>query len=553
MPACGCLCRSRPSISCCSAVSQRCRSYAWFKMCNERTVTSMDSGASQRRIDSIVSRARTNKGIEYKWIVLINTTIGVLMSSLDGSILTISLPDITRSLGASVAEMMWVLMGYSLIVTALLLPISRLADMKGRVNLYNLGFAIFTIASALCGLSQSGMQLVLFRLVQGVGAALLFANGTALLTDAFPPYQRGLALGINSMAATAGFILGTILGGVITEFLGWRYIFFINLPFGAFATAWAFWKLHEIVEPERKAHFDIAGMATFPLGIASILAGLTFVVMGLAGEPITDGIFVVGGGMLVVFVLSELHVAQPMMELALFRVRLFWAGNTSLFLNALGRGSTMFIMSWFFQAVLNDSPLISALKLLPLPVTMVVFAPIAGRLSDRLGSRWLSTIGLTCTLVAQLLMISFPLSAPYVIWGIALAILGVGNGLFNSPNMSAVMGSVPPNRRGVAAGMTTLLFNSGQTMAIATTMVILSTVMSYKLLAELFTGTATGGESINGVAFMQGLHEVFLVGAVITVVAIVCSSLRGTEDRVGKPSVSAEEVDEGRASLYEVQ
>ncbi len=509
--------------------------------------------ASHRRIGSILSRDRRNKGIEYKWIVLINTTIGVLMSSLDGSILTISLPDITRQLGASVAEMMWVLMGYSLIVTSLLLPISRLADMKGRVNLYNLGFAIFTIASGLCGLSQSGMQLVLFRLVQGVGAALLFANGTALLTDAFPPYQRGLALGINSMAATAGFILGTILGGVITEFLGWRYIFFINLPFGAFATAWAFWKLHEIVEPERKARFDIVGMVTFPLGIASVLAGLTFVVMGMAGEPVTRAIFFVGGAMLVVFILSELRVAAPMMELALFRVRLFWSGNASLFLNALGRGSTMFIMSWFFQSVLNDSPLVSAMKLLPLPVTMVVFSPIAGRLSDRLGSRWLSTIGLTCTLVAQLMMISFAISAPYIVWGIALAILGVGNGLFNSPNMSAVMGSVPPNRRGVAAGMTTLLFNSGQTLAIATTMVILSTVMSYKLLAELFTGTATGGESINGVAFMQGLHEVFLVGAVITVVAIVCSSLRGTGDRVGVSKVPAAEVEERRSSLLEVR
>jgi len=270
-------------------------------------------------------------------------------------------------------------------------------------------------------------------------------------------------LGINAMAATAGFILGTVLGGVITEFFGWRYIFFINLPFGAFATAWAFWKLHEIVEPERKARFDIAGMVTFPLGIVRVLAGLTFVVMGLAGEPITDGVFIVAGIMLVVFALGELHVEQPMMDFSLFRVRLFWAGNTSLFLNALGRGSTMFIMSWFFQAVLNDSPLISALKLLPLPLAMVVFAPLAGRLSDRLGSRWLSTIGLACTLIAQLLMASFPVTASYIMWGIALAILGIGNGLFNSPNMSAVMGSVPPNRRGVAAGMTTLLFNSGQT------------------------------------------------------------------------------------------
>ena len=534
---------------------QRCRCNSRGKTCDDRTAASLAwiTVQAARGVDSIVSRARATKGIDYKWIVLINTTIGVLMSSLDTSILTISLPDITGSLNATVAEMMWVLMGYSLTITSLLLPISRLADMKGRVHFYNLGFAVFTIASALCGLSQSGTQLVLFRLIQGTGAALLFANGTALVTDAFPSSQRGLALGINAMAATAGFILGTVLGGVITEFFGWRYIFFINLPFGTFATAWAFWKLHEIVEPERKARFDIAGMVTFPLGIVRVLAVLTFVVMGLAGEPITDGVFIVAGIMLVVFALGELHVEQPMMDFSLFRVRLFWAGNTSLFLNALGRGSTMFIMSWFFQAVLNDSPLISALKLLPLPLAMVVFAPLAGRLSDRLGSRWLSTIGLACTLIAQLLMASFPVTASYIMWGIALAILGIGNGLFNSPNMSAVMGSVPPNRRGVAAGMTTLLFNSGQTTAIATTMVILSTVMSYQLLADLFTGTTTGRQSINGLAFMHGLHEVFLVGAVISVIAIVCSSLRGTEDKAGKPHISAEKISESRTVLSGVR
>jgi EmrB/QacA subfamily drug resistance transporter len=485
---------------------------------------------------SMSTAAPSKDLLEYKWVVLINTTIGILMASIDGSILTIALPDITRSLHASVVDVMWVVLGFQLVITSLLLPFARLADMKGRVRPYNLGFAVFTLASVLCGFSQTGGQLVLFRLIQGIGAALLFANSTALVIDAFPARQRGVALGFNMMAGTTGFILGTLLGGIIIQFLDWRYIFFINVPFGVFATVWAFLRLHEVVEPERAARFDIGGMVTFPLGIASILAGLTFVVRGQATDPITLALFAAGALILIAFALIERRVPQPMMDFSLFRIRLFWAGNASLLLNSLARGSTMFILSWYFQTVLNDSPLIAGLKLLPMVSTMVVIAPIAGRLSDHYGSRWLSTIGLACTLVAQLWMASFPVTVPYATLGIALALLGTGNGLFNSPNTSAVMGSVPINRRGVAAGMRTLLLNSGQTLAIATAMVILSTVMSYQLLAGLFTGAATGAQSINGQVFMQGFQKVFIFSAAISAVAIVCSSLRGSEEKEESPT-----------------
>lgn len=487
-----------------------------------------------------MSAARTTRALlDYKWIVLTNTTIGIVMVSIDSSILTIALPNITRSLHASVVDSMWMVLGFQLVITALLLPFARLADMKGRVRLYNIGFALFTLASTLCGLAQTGPQLVLFRLLQGIGAALIFANSTALVTDAFPAWQRGFALGINMMAGTSGFIFGTVLGGIITEFLGWRYIFFINIPFGIFATIWAFLRLHEIVEPERTAHFDIGGMVTFPLAIASILGGLTFVVLGRAGEPITDSLLVAGVLLFVLFVLIERRVHHPMMDFGLFRIRLFWAGNTSLLLNSLARGSTQFILSWYFQAVLRDSPLIAGLKLVPMVATMVIVAPIAGRLSDRLGSRGLTTVGLGVTLIAQLWMITFAVTVPYLMLAIALVLLGTGNGLFNSPNSSAVMGSVPANRRGVAGGMRTLLNNTGQTLAIATAMVILSTVMSYQLLTGLFTGVARGAQSVNGQVFMQGFHKVFVFSAAISVVAIICSSLRGTERKEGRPATEA--------------
>lgn len=478
----------------------------------------------------------TKRGLDYKWVVLINTTVGVVMSSLDGSILTISLPSIMHSVNASVVEVMWMVMGYSLMTTALLLPLARLADMKGRVKLYNLGFAIFTLSSGLCGFSQTGTQLLAFRLVQAVGAALLISNSTALVIDAFPDWQRGTALGINMLAGTTGFLAGTILGGAITEFVSWRYIFFINLPFGLFATIWAYVKLHEMVEPERNAKFDIGGMVTFPLGIASLLAGFTFIVLGRWGDATTNLCFALATGLFAVFYVIERRVAEPMMDLDLFRIRMFWTGNSSLFLNTLSRGANAFIMTWYFQTVLNDPPLIAGLKLIPLTATIAILSPLSGRLSDRIGSRWLTTPGLIVSLGAQLWMATFPVSVSYVYLATSFVLLGIGNGLFQTPNTSAVMSAVPSHRRGVAAGSRNLLFNTGQTMAVAVAMVILSTRMSYSTLVELFSGTSAGAQAVDSAAFMDGLHKVFFTGAMLTTVAVVFSALRGKEIHSVRPS-----------------
>jgi len=468
------------------------------------------------------------RGLSYKWVVLINTTVGVVMSSLDGSILTISLPNITRSINASVVEVMWVVMGYSLITTSLILPIARLADMKGRVRLYNLGFAIFTLASALCGFAQTGAQLVVFRLVQGVGSALLISNSTALIIDAVPDRERGAALGFNMMAGTTAFVTGTVVGGVITQFLSWRYIFFLNLPLGAFATTWAYLRLHEIVEPERKARFDLGGMLTFPLAIASLLGGFTMLVMGNWELPLTKLLFLASGGLLLAFYLIERHVAEPMMDLDLFRIRVFWAGNTSLFMSMLARGANQFVLTWYFQALLQDPPLVAGLKLIPLSVAVAVVSPIAGRLGDRFGSRWVSTFGLCGSLVAQLWMARLTTDMPYAYMFVAMLVLGAGHGFFQTPNTVAVMSAVPANRRGVAAGSRNLLFNTGQTMAVGVAMVILATTMSYKALVAMFAGQDTGGAIVTS-AFVDGLHHVYFVAAVLTGGAVVLSALRGSE------------------------
>jgi EmrB/QacA subfamily drug resistance transporter len=478
------------------------------------------------------------KQLEYKWVVMINTTLAVFMASLDNSILTISLPDILRSINATVVEIMWVVMGYALINTALLLPFARLADMKGRVKLFNLGFAVFIVASALCGLSQTGPQLVGFRLLQGVGAAFLLSNSVALLTDAFPAQERGAALGINMMAATTGFVTGTIAGGVITQYLGWRYIFFINVPIGAFAAVWCFLKLREIGAVDRQARFDAGGMISFPLAITSILAALTFVTLGRWGQTQTNLLFASGLGLLAAFVFLERRVAEPMMDPLLFRIRMFWAGNMALFINALARGSTMFILSWYFQTVLEDPPVTAGLKLLPMASVMALSAPLAGRMADRFGSRWLATLGLCGNTVAMFWMASFPVNVDYTLMAICLVLLGLSNAFFNAPNTSAVMAAVPAQRRGVAAGTRSLLLNSGQTMSIALTMAIVATAMSYQTLVALFAGSADAAHGLDSAAFMDGFHKVFFVSALLSVVAIVCSMLRGQEVRAGAASAA---------------
>ena len=473
------------------------------------------------------------KQLEYKWVVMINTTLAVFMASLDNSILTISLPDILRSINATVVEIMWVVMGYALINTALLLPFARLADMKGRVKLFNLGFAVFIAASALCGMAQTGPQLVGFRLLQGVGAAFLLSNSVALLTDAFPAQERGAALGINMMAATTGFVTGTIAGGVITQYLGWRYIFFINVPIGAFAAVWCFLKLREIGAVDRQARFDAGGMISFPLAITSILAALTFVTLGRWGQAQTNLLFAAGLALLVAFAFLERRVAEPMMDLQLFRIRMFWAGNMALFINALARGSTMFILSWYFQTVIEDPPVTAGLKLLPMATVMALSAPLAGRMADRFGSRWLATVGLCGNTVAMFWMATFPVNADYTLMAICLVLLGLSNAFFNAPNTSAVMAAVPAQRRGVAAGTRSLLLNSGQTMSIALTMAIVATAMSYQTLVALFAGSADAAHGLDSAAFMDGFHKVFFVSALLSVVAIVCSMLRGQEVRAG--------------------
>lgn len=446
------------------------------------------------------------------------------MSALDGSILTVSLPTIARQLHTGVALMLWIMMGYTAMVTALLLPFGRLADMHGRVKFYGYGFVIFAGSSALCGFAPTGTLLLIGRLIQGIGSALLWSNSTAILTDAFPKTGRGFALGINQVAALSGSVGGLLLGGIITATLGWRWIFFVNLPIGVFGAIWTFAALHEIATRDYAEKFDWIGMGLFMGGIVLLLLGLTETIQGhLAAVPVMMGLGFLG---LAIFVWWEVKRPASLIDLTLFKSRLFALGNLTLFLNALARGALMFLMTFAFQGFNGDSPLVAGLKMLPLSLAIIVVGPIAGRLSDRMGSRELSSGGLLVTAVALMLLALTGLGS-YGVIAVALALSGVGNGLFNSPNTSAVMGAVPPDRRGVAASTRTLLFNTGQLFSMSIAFAILAGVMGSRRLAGFLAGRDIGARASGHAAFQHGLTEAFLVSAALSVIAAILSALRG--------------------------
>ena len=269
--------------------------------------------------------------LDYKWTVLSNTTLGVLMSSLDSNIVLIALPSIAKDLpGTTLFDLIWILMGYQLITASVVINFGRLADIFGRVRLYTFGFALFTFGSALCGFAGTPLELILFRMVQAIGGSFLFANSAAILTDAFPPNERGKALGTNQMALVVGSVLGLVLGGIITSTLGWRWIFYVNIPIGIFATLWSHYKLHEMGTLKTGTKVDLPGNITLVAGLAPLLLGATLLVLSFS--IINVVLIIVGICFLILFVIIETRVAQPMFDFSLFKIRAFSAGNIAIFL-----------------------------------------------------------------------------------------------------------------------------------------------------------------------------------------------------------------------------
>ena len=439
--------------------------------------------------------------MEYKWIVLSNTTIGNLMASINGTILLISIPVIFRGLGVNPFEassfeiLIWLLLGYGVVTAVLLVNAGRLADIYGRARIYNVGFAVFTVGSIMLFLTPNtgttgAWELVGFRLVQAVGAAFLFANSAALLTDAFPPRERGKALGVNQVAFIGGSLLGLIIGGILAGIpdlnLGpltiptWRVVFVVNVPVGVFGTVWAYHRLHDLRPPQRHERLDIAGNALFAGGLTLVLVGLTYTLLPYGGSslgwgsPYVWSAIVLGVVLLITFLFVERRAAEPMFRLALFRHRAFSAGVCSSFLGSLARGGMMLLLIIWFQGIwlplhgysFSSTPFWSGIYMTPLLGGFFVFGPFSGWLSDRWGARFLATLGLTVAATTFFLFLLVPYDFSYPEVGLLLFTQGGGMGMFAAPNAAAVMNSVPAHDRGVSSGMLSTLQNTGQQLSL---------------------------------------------------------------------------------------
>jgi EmrB/QacA subfamily drug resistance transporter len=459
------------------------------------------------------------------------------MSQLDGNIVLIALPTITRDLHASPIDALWVLMGYILMTAVTLLTIGRLADMYGKVRLYNAGFAIFTIGSGLCSLSQSGSMLVGFRLVQGMGAALIWANNAAILTDAFPPTERGRAIGVNLVAGVSGSVIGLILGGILSSTLGWPSIFWINLPIGAFATVWAHLKLHELGTYKHE-RIDLAGNALFGGGLTLFLAGLTL--GSLTGWTVYEaGMILLGLAMLVAFGLVETRITSPMMDLKLFSIRPFTAGTASNFLASIARGGTGLVLTFYFQGALLYDAFTAGVLLIPFAIAFVTVGPLSGFLSDKYGARGFTTAGMLVSAAAFFLFAALPGSASYGTLVIPMILAGAGGGMFVAPNMSSIMNATPIMRRGVASGMSATLVTTGALLSLSISFSILAVNIPPNTLQAIFAGLQVGSSASNNIDLFVGpMRIIWLVMGAMSLAAVVPSALRGPKYVVQEPRLA---------------
>jgi MFS family permease len=454
----------------------------------------------------------------YKWIALSNTTLGMLMATINGSIVLISLPAIFTGIQldplepANVSYLLWILMGYILVTAVFVMSFGRLGDMYGRVRIYNLGFAVFTVAAIALVFDPflggaGAMWLIGWRVVQAIGGAMLFANSTAILTDAFPANRRGFAIGVNQIAAIAGTFLGLIIGGILAS-IDWHAIFIVSVPFGILGTIWSYKSLHE-VSARGTGAIDWPGNILFAIGLTSLLAAITYGIQpygdsstGWANPWVIGGI--VGGlAMLVAFVIVEGRVRYPMFNLRLFRIRAFVFGNLAGLLASIGRGGLQFMLIIWLQGIwlplhgysYESTPFWAGIYLLPLTVGFLVSGPISGILSDRFGARTFATGGLLLVAVSFIALLLIPVDFDYWIFAVITFINGVGSGMFAAPNRTAIMNSVPARERGAASGMTGTFQNAGNSLSIGVFFSLMIAGLAATLPTALLNGLTSHGVS----------------------------------------------------------
>ena len=485
-------------------------------------------------------RTRRLAHIDYRWIALSNTTLGVFMAGLNGSVVLIALPAIFRGIGIDPLGpgesdyLLWTLVGYTLVTATLLVSAGRVSDMYGRVRLYNAGFAVFTVGSILCFFVQgqgntAALELIVFRLVQGVGGAFLFANSAAILTDAFPPDQRGLAMGMNQIGMLAGTFGGLLLGGVLAA-VDWRAVFLVSVPFGLLGTVWAYLMLHETATIRAHQRLDIPGNVLFAVGLTLVLVGFTYAIQPYGGASMGWGspwvLGEIAGGLVLlgIFIVVERRVPDPMFRLELFRIRMFAAGNIAGFLSSLARGGLQLILIVWLQGIwlplhgytFENTPLWAAVYMLPMTAGFLLAGPLSGMLSDRYGARYFSTGGMLITAAAFLGFLMLPADFEYAPFALLLLMLGIGMGAFASPNTASIMNAVPPEHRGASSGMRATFQNVASSLSLTLIFTLVVAGLSASLPGALFGRLTAAGipssvaTQISGIPPVGALFSAFL-------------------------------------------
>ncbi|WP_200423516.1 MFS transporter [Streptomyces sp. Y2F8-2] len=489
-----------------------------------RGASGLSALRSARRKDAPV-------GPGYKWVALSNTTLGVLIATMDASIVIISLPAIFRGIGldplapGNIGYLLWMILGYLLVSAVLVVVLGRLGDMYGRVRIYNLGFLVFACASIALSLDPfragaGALWLILWRIVQAFGGSMLTANSAAILTDAFPARQRGTALGINQITALAGQFLGLLAGGLLAA-VDWRAVFWVSVPVSVAGTVWSYLSLRETATG-RRGRIDWLGNITFAGGAGILLAGITYGIQPYGssatgwGNPWVLAGLIGGGVLLLLFCYVETRVAEPMFHLALFKVRAFAAGNLAALLTAIARGGLQFMLIIWLQGIwlplhgyaFEDTPLWAGIFMLPLTLGFLIAGPVSGYLSDKFGARVFSTVGLVVVAGSFLGLLTLPVDFDYGLFAALLLLNGLGQGMFSSPNTSSIMGSVPPEYRGVASGMRSTFQNSGTALSIGVFFSLMISGLASSLPAALRSGLTAHGVPTDAAAHAASLPPV---------------------------------------------
>ena len=461
----------------------------------------------------------------YKWWALSCTSLGMLMATINSGTLIIALPDLERELHTSLLQLVWVILAYMISSTVLVLTAGRLSDLFGRKKAYVGGFVLFALASLGAGFAADGTQLILWRIVQGVGGAFLFANAAALVTDAFPKRQLGVALGTNTMVAAVGLVLGPVLGGLLVT-ASWQWVFWFNVPFGIVGAVWGALVLHELAKPDQERGLDLLGTATFVVGLTGLVYGISK--GGISGwdNTLVIGSLAVAAVLLPLFVWIESRGRAPMLDLTIFRNRLFAAATAAAFINGLSRFALMFVFVFYFQGAQGDDPITAGIKLAPLAVGMLVSSPLAGMWADRRGSRTLAALGILVTAAGLALMTTLQVDTAYWETGLWMFVVGIGSGMFNSPNTAAMMGTVPAHRRGIAAGARMMLQNTGAVLSIAFVLAIVTAAVPKPVLFKIFSGLAAGLGAAKLDPFIANMHTALWALAATSVVGAVVSLMR---------------------------